>query len=233
MPVQRIVRAAPWSDSEIESVLGHPRRFDHLFQRSISHARINHCAGAPITTQSRIRPAIFGLVLASALALSGCLLDSPYWNQEFESHTDQIPIQAFTTVNSSAVKFECAKAFHGGLYPDASSAVWTLVQNVTPQAQPLYDPDAGKIYGAGVLKVLPAACWRFDPGNSLWYGAIRATQVTSSGTTTYMTFDAAGLACLGTAVGTNRSWFSGWTGCTKKYLNSTTPINYVIFRAVS
>jgi hypothetical protein len=173
------------------------------------------------------------LALASPLLLGGCLLESPYWNQEFESHTDQIPIQAFTTVAGSAVKFQCAKAFHGGLYPDESSASWVLIQNVMPSAQPLHDPLGGKIYGAGLEQALPSSCWRQDPANDVWYAAIRATQTTSSGTTKYMTFDKNGLKCLGTAVGNSTSWFNGWNSCTKKYSNSSTAINYVIFRAVS
>jgi hypothetical protein len=172
------------------------------------------------------------LIAAVTTLLSGCLLESPYWNQQFEDHTEAIPLQAFTSKADLQVKFECAQAFHGGLYPDASTATWITVANVTP-SKALFDPKGNKIYGAGISKVLPSSCWRQDPGNSVWYSSIRATQVNGSNTIKFMTFDKAGLACLGQKVGQSTSWFANWTTCAVTYSNSTSKIPYVIFRAVS
>ena len=165
-------------------------------------------------------------VVGSLALLNGCLLTTPYWNQEFEDHTEAVPIQAFTIGKTVKVRFECAKAYHGGLYPEPTTATWLLVAEVLPQAQALRDSDGAKVYGAGVSKSLPAGCWRFDPGNSLWYSAIRATQGTGESKVEYYTFDIAGLECLGRENGKAASWF-GWKGCEKS------GAKYVIFRAVA
>jgi len=168
------------------------------------------------------------------VTLSGCLLTSPYWNQEFDDHTAVTPLQAWTTDKTKRVKFQCAKAFHGGLYPSAATATWVLVTKVNPGQQPLNDSFGGNIYGAGIKTALPASCWRLDPGNSLWYAAVRARQGSGSSTVKYQTFNKAGLECLGHENGKATSWF-GWItkGCVQTYSGSTTPIPYVIFRATS
>jgi hypothetical protein len=158
------------------------------------------------------------------------MLGSPYWNQEFEDHTEAIPLQAFTSNKTAAVKFECAKAFHGGLYPSSGTATWIVVANVNPQSQALLDPSGNKVYGAGKSKTLPGSCWRLDPGNSLWYSAVRATQNTTViGTSQkyFHTFDKAGLECLGTENGKARSWFA-WFG-----QSCQSGAYYTIFRATS
>ena len=169
-----------------------------------------------------------GLSAAMLVLLNGCLLTSPYWNQEFDDHTKAISLQAFTTNKNANVKFQCAPAFHGGLYPSAATTTWTQVASITPQSKPLFDPIGGKVHGAGVRKVLPAACWRFDPANSIWYAAIRATQntmVLDTGQKFFHTFDETGLECLGRENGQATSWF-GWSGC-------ETGAYYTIFRATS
>lgn len=181
--------------------------------------------------------AVFGkaLIAASAtLALSGCLLTSPYWNQEFDDHTAPVPLQAWTTDKSVPVKFQCAQAFHGGLYPSPGSATWVQIADVNPQGQALLDSEGAKVFGASKLTALPAACWRLDGGNGLYYAAVRATQGTGSSKVTYKTFSQPGLECLGRENGKAASWF-GWInkGCTKTYSNSTTEIPYVIFRATT
>jgi hypothetical protein len=181
---------------------------------------------------SRSRASKLALLAAGTTLLSGCLLESPYWNQQFAKHTQAIPLQAFTSKPDTQVKFECAQAFHGGLYPDASTATWITVANVMP-SKALYDPKGGKTYGAGISKVLPSSCWRQDPGNSIWYSSIRATQANGTNTIKYMTFDKAGLACLAQKVAASTSWYADWGGCAKTYSGSTNKINYVIFRAVS
>ena len=173
-------------------------------------------------------------VTAALLTLNGCLLTSPYWNQQFSSHTAVVPLQAWTTDKTKQVKFECAKAFHGGLYPSAGTASWVHISTVGPQQQSLKDSFGAKVYGAGKKTALPASCWRQDPGNSVWYAAVRATQASTSGTVSYQNFNKAGLECLGQKNGKATSWF-GWIGkgCVATYSGSTTPIPYVIFRAPS
>lgn len=173
------------------------------------------------------------------LGLSGCLLTSPFWGQQFSSHTDSIPMQAWTTDNSSPIKFECAQAYHGGIYPPFEEATWHLVQNVTP-SNISYSPSGDTIYGAGLRKVLPSQCWRSDPAypdDPRWYAAIRATQAGAtalSARVEFKTFDKAGLECLGRENGKAASWF-GWInkGCTYTYYNSDQEVPYVRIRANS
>jgi hypothetical protein len=171
-----------------------------------------------------------GLAAATLVMLNGCLLTSPYWNQEFDDHTKAISLQAFTTNKTVAVKFECAKAYHGGLYPSTATATWVLVANVNPQGQALLDPTSGKVHGAGKYTTLPASCWRFDPGNSLWYAAVRATQnaaVMNTNQKYFYTFNKTGLECVGRENGKAASWF-GWYG-----KGCQSGAYYTIFRATS
>lgn len=167
------------------------------------------------------------LVLTS---LSGCLITSPYWNQEFSSHTGQIPLQAWTTVSNKTVTFECSQAYHGGLYPPFSPPTWNTVINVSPDQPGVLDPNGARIYSAAHKGVLPASCWYQDPGNSLWYAAVRAVQDGSE----FKTVDKVGLECVGEENGKAASWF-GWfgKGCSKTYSGSSTEIPFVIFRATS
>ncbi len=172
---------------------------------------------------------LFGLAMA-LLTLSGCMT-SPYWNQEFEDRTGLIPLQSFTTDKTKVVKFECAKAFHGGLYPDEGSAEWVLIDTVMPSQQSLKDSFGSKIYGAGIKRVLPDSCWRQDGSNSVWYSSVRATQGSGSNLRNFSTFDRDGLECLGRENG-KATRYSGYIGkgCVKTYFESTEPIPYVIFR---
>ena len=150
------------------------------------------------TQESTRRRIVRGMTLAAAgTLLSGCLLDSPYWNQEFDDHTAAIPIQTFTSIKSSPVKIQCAQAYHGGLYPSEASATWLLVDNLNVQSQALLDPLGGKMYGAGKMKVLPSNCWRFDPANSIWYTGLRATQVNNLRHDQVHHVHKSGLECLG------------------------------------
>lgn len=176
---------------------------------------------------------IAGIITVVA-SLNGCLMTSPYWNQVFSSHTDVVPLQAWTTKKDYDVKYECATAYHGGLYPSSGSAVWVHIDTVSPQQQSLKDSYGAKVYGAGIKRVLPAECWRYDPANSNWYTSVRATQTTNTGTDSYQNFNKVGLECLGTEVGKATSWL-GWfnKGCVSTYSGSNTPVPYVIFRATS
>lgn len=176
------------------------------------------------------RVRLIALAAATLIVLNGCLLTSPYWNQEFDDHTKPIPLQAFTTDKTTAVRFECAPAYHGGLYPSPATANWVLVSNVNPQSQALRDPTGGTVYGAGKKSTLPAACWRFDPANSIWYAAVRATQntpVIDTKQNYFYTFNNTGLECVGRENGKAASWF-GWfsKGC-------QTSVYYTIFRGTS
>lgn len=161
--------------------------------------------------------------------LSGCLLTTPYWNQVFNSHNDQIPIQAWTTNSSDAVTFECSQAFHGGLYP-YWGPTWHHVATVNPDLPGSLDTYGARVYSASWKAQLPSQCWRQDPGNGIWYAAVRALQDGDE----YSTFDLSGLECLGRENGAAGSWV-GWIGdgCTKTYSNSNNDIPFVIFRADS
>lgn len=165
-------------------------------------------------------------IATSVLFLHGCLLTSPYWNQEFSDHTAAVPLQAWTTDKTKTVKFECAKAFHGGLYPSAGAATWITIDNINPQQNGLRDSYKALVYGAGKTSALPSGCWRQDPGNSIYYAAVRASHMGSS-KVEYHTFTKTGLECLGRENGKAASWF-GWLnkGC------QSAP-KYVIFRATS
>lgn len=171
-----------------------------------------------------------GAAIALSTSLSGCLLTSPFWNQVFASHTDQVPLQAYTTNKTLKVKFECAKAYHGGLYPDSASVTWTQVGNVMPGGRAMYDSFGLAAYTASKKMVLPASCWRQDTGNGKWYSSIRATQTNGANVTQYNVFDQAGLACLGEKTGAQRRWLAG-IGCQLKSGGSN--FTYVIFRADS
>ena len=165
------------------------------------------------------------LALGACATFSGCLFDTPYWAQTFATTTTSIPIQTWVTDKTVAVKIECSKAYHGGLYPFGGPEVWTFVTNITPSGNASYDPANGVIYSAGKMQVLPSACWHADGAYSppLYMTALRATQGSSS---TFFVFDAAGLACLGQKIGQGRSWFT-WSGCELKYSGSSTAIPYV------
>lgn len=191
------------------------------------------------TTPKKVSPSfsrskrIGKLIIATTtlFTLSGCLIISPYWNQEFASHTNSVPLQAFTTSPSEVVNFQCAKASHGGLYPFGSSPTWINITNITSAAAASYDPSGGQMYGAGTSTVLPASCWRQDPANSIYYTAVRARPASDS-STAFVTFNKAGLECLGRENGKLASWFGGYIkNCYQTYSNSNTAIPYVIIRA--
>lgn len=177
------------------------------------------------------------LLAATAAGLSGCLT-SPYWFQQFPTKGTAVPIQAFTGNKDVAVKFECSKASHAGLYPWGGPEVWTLIANVNPSQQPVLDPKGGKIYGASISTVLPAACWHADEAYNppKHMTAIRASQTSAGGSVTKFafTYDKNGLECLGEAAGAQTSVLStGVTSCAMKYSNSTDLIPYVRITALN
>lgn len=174
------------------------------------------------------------ILIATALVLPGCLLSSPYWNQAFDSHTAKIPLQAWVSDKTLTVKFQCAQASHGGLYPFGSPPSWHLIANVAVADTPIYDPAGAAVYTAGLHTALPAQCWRQDPANGVWYAAVRASHPTSDGPDFYRTVDKAGLECAGRENGKAASWYGWYTqGCYKKYSNSNAHIPYAIIRASS
>ena len=183
-----------------------------------------------------------GIITAAVTLLSGCLITSPYWNQEFISHTSAIPLQAWTSHAGHPVRVECSQAFHGGLYPPSSGS-WSHVANLNPQSPGVLDGGGSHVYSAGSKMVLPASCWR--PENTSaglkYFAAVRMIQykpkIFGSGyeDVTFSTFDKPGLECLGRENGTDASWY-GYIGegCTNTYSGgSTTEIPFVIFKAKS
>jgi hypothetical protein len=175
-----------------------------------------------------------GGVAAAAGLLSGCLLTSPTWNQSFASHTDAVPLTAFTVSNTTAVQFECSPAYHGGTYPPFESPTWTAVASVPPSGGAL-DKNGLELYAASGSYVVPSACWRQDPGNDVWYASVRARQSGSGAPTAgFYTLDSGGLACVGDWVGSSGSW-AGWMGhsCQETYSGSSTAIPFVIIHAAT
>lgn len=178
-------------------------------------------------------PAKASLSAIALAGLSGCLLTSPYWNQEFEDRTDLIPLQAWTNDKDKDIVFECTKAFHGGLYPSAGTADWVHIVTSTPQEQSLKDSFGNKVYGSGKKRVLPESCWRQEPGNGLWYSAVRARPEGSSAEDAFNVFNKTGLKCLGEETGAAASWY-GWLNKGCELANSAgDKATYVIFRAKS
>ncbi len=170
-------------------------------------------------------------VVAVATALSGCVFDSPYWAQTFSTTTSPIPIQTWTVDKNHNVKIECSQAYHGGLQPPFGPETWHFVTNLVPSTSPSYDPAGAAVYSAGTTMVLPAACWYADGAYSppKYMTALRATQLTSSGSTTvYRVFDLTGLECLGRENGKAGSWF-GWLSkhCAMTYSDGSTLIPWV------
>lgn len=170
------------------------------------------------------------LLLASSLSLAACSMTSPYWGQTFDTTATAIPIQTWSPTANAAVRIDCSKAYHGGLYPPFDGS-WSFVTNISPTSSASYDPQGGVIYSAGKKMTLPADCWHADNAYNppKYMTALRATQTGANGSvSTFRVFDQAGLACLGHEIGQSRSW-SGWVNanCALTYSNSTTPIPYV------
>jgi hypothetical protein len=185
-------------------------------------------------TRTTRRLAAVAVAGAVPVLASGCLLTSPVWNQSFASHTNAVPITAWTTTNTNPVKFECSPAYHGGLHPAFGAPTWTSVASVTPTGGAL-DGDGIKAYSASGSYVLPSACWRQDPANSVWYAAVRARQTGAAGPAGgFFTVDAAGLGCVAESIGDSGSWVS-WLGdgCHKTYSGSSTAIPFTIIHASS
>lgn len=183
------------------------------------------------TRTELLRPTRLLAPALAALTMTGCVFDSPYWGQSFSSTTASIPIQTWTTDKTRVVKIECHKASHAGLYPWGGPESWVHVVDITPSANASYDPKSGVVYSAGTPRVLPASCWHADAAYTppKYTTALRATQLTASGSTTvYRVFDAAGLECLGREIGKGQSWFA-WLSksCALTYSGSTTLIPYV------
>ena len=141
------------------------------------------------------------IMFLSILALSGCVLTSPYWNQNLDSHTSAVPLQAWAKDKTTPIVFECAKAYHGGLYPYGGPVVWNPVTTVNITGPGSLDPFSHIFYSASHLSKLPTSCWNLDHGNDIWYTAVRAKQ----GDDVYDTFDKDGLKCLGTEMGKDAS----------------------------
>lgn len=181
-----------------------------------------------MTTSRRL---LLSATATLAVALGGCVMESPYWAQTFPTTASLVPIQTWTIDPTRTIRIECSKAYHGGLYPFGGPETWTLVTTLTPSSSPSYDTLGNTIYSAGTRMALPAACWNADYAYSptLYMTALRATQTSAGGTTTtYRVFDELGLECLGREDGKARHWFAWLTrNCAMTYSGSTTPVPYV------
>jgi hypothetical protein len=173
-----------------------------------------------------------------AMSLSGCLLTLPYWNQSFNNHTDAVRVQAWTDYSGNPIRIQCSPAHHGGLYQPFGQPTWTLVEAITPTTPGVVDSDGFTIYSVSRNLPLPAACWRQDPSNSIWYTALRARQRAPNPFSGEMegrifdTHDRAGLECLGRSVGNKASWL-GYAGERCQLTSSGSTIKHVIIHADS
>lgn len=121
------------------------------------------------------QPALAAIIAASAVVLSGCVMDKPRWNDNYSSTTTPIDFQTSTDHNKYPVLLECTTAFHGGLYPPFSSSyTWHQVASVNPT------PRGGNSFEANIAATLPSQCWRQDSNNT-HYAAVRARQMTKDG----------------------------------------------------
>ena len=186
------------------------------------------------TPNTVLRMSIGAIAIVS---LQGCLLTSPYYGQEFASKSTVIPVQAWTTKTSEPVKLECALSGRFGPAPFGGSIPWQFVKNMTVGNVAAVDTYNTPIYGASSRSSMPESCWRTVNTSSgiRHYTALRATQTNYLSTPLYqfMNFKSSGLECLGTEVGKARSWL-GWSGkdCVTTYSNSTTPIPFVVIKAL-
>lgn len=160
--------------------------------------------------------------------LSGCLLTSPFWFQEFNNRTDPIPIQSWTMNKDVPVTIECSKATHGGLYPTFSSGNWSSIASLTPQTPGILAPIGRKIYSAGREIVIPESCWELARSFNYYYTAIRAKQ----GNGTFANFTNEGLECLGRWNGKLAHWL-GWSGkgCIKTIPGTSDSSPYILIKA--
>lgn len=171
------------------------------------------------------------LVVTTLVILGGCIT-SPYYAQIFDSRSDPIPFQIWTTDKNQDITIECAKASaHGNPYNGEGS--YQLVATLTPASEGLLDADGNSIYQASGQAVLPSDCWRnYHYNNGVnWITVVRVLQGTNGDDLIY-TFDKAGLKCLGEKNGQHASWF-GWLGdgCEKTYINTGEPIRTLFLQA--
>ena len=126
------------------------------------------------------RVAKAGVLSLVVFSLTGCYLTSPYWGQSFDDRTGSIDFQAWTTDNSKAVSFQCAKATHYGLY--GSSPVWTAFASVSPAGPGSFDTNPNsdghnmRVYSVARRTAVPSSCWHYDGVYDKWVTAIRAKQ---------------------------------------------------------
>ena len=167
--------------------------------------------------------------LFTLTTLSACLITSPYYDQTFSSRSDAIPFTVYTADGNTPITIECAQA--NAHRHRLSSRPYQEVATVQPATQGILDPSAGKIYSASTALVLPTECYRnypqFSDDDYDWITVVRVSQEGSG----MLTFDQAGLACLGEWVGKERNWFS-WLNynCNKRY-SSGDAYRHVFLRA--
>ena len=178
-----------------------------------------------------LKPARMIVTVSALFALNGCLITSPYFNQNFSNHTQPIPIQTWIGSPNKDVRIQCAQAYHAGLYPFGGDPTWVNVTTIKSQGKANFAPDGSATYSAGKSMVLPAACWRKDPANNIWYSALRAYRLDSP-SSKFDVVNLSGLECVGRENGKAASWLGYFSkNCALTYSGSSTKVPYVIFYA--
>jgi len=170
------------------------------------------------------------IVLSVAILCSGCIT-SPYWHQTFPDHNAPIPFQSWTTDGFEPVAIECSPANRSGLLPNADGN-WEFYTHVIPDIEtPTLDSEGGKMFSAGESLFFTTDCWTRDARDGKWYIAIRAHFVdrATGNRRPFITFDKAGLACLGETMGRSRKFYNVRDNC--HYQVSGQAATYVIFKA--
>lgn len=178
-------------------------------------------------------PTLVGML--AAMALSGCVVTSPYWDYVPASTSAPIPFQAWTTSNAAPVIVECATATTGHGNPADGEASYIVAASMPVSASASLDAQGVGMYSASANVALPSDCWDYFGSYDFWQANVRISQTAAwSGEVrkvVFSSFDLTGLECLGRENGKRASWFGFLNqGCEKNFLGTSTKIPYIVMR---
>lgn len=188
-----------------------------------------------IRTNSVVKKAMFGTlpfvtVPIVLLGLSGCIT-APFYGQQMNSRTTQVPFTFWTFNKTGSVTVECAKASaHGGPYNGPDS--YQLIKTISPNIKGALDSFKSEVFNASTKLDIPNSCWRYYsyPDGTNYITVLRVKQAGSD--SSVYTFDKAGLECMGKWNGKSASW-TAWLShsCQKRYSNTGNTIKTVFLKA--